>query len=171
MTLLVERGHVVRIRDRQTSDLDACVTALSIAHRIDSTLPWPVDPYRWLCPAHLLGAWIAETPKGTVAGHLGLLRADPAATDTPTAEVSRLFVTPGIRRDTVATRLLHHAQRWAARHGVAVRLRLGGRARNPTFATDEGRVATPWPPVREDRARPGCPAVPRSACELPHRLL
>jgi GNAT superfamily N-acetyltransferase len=113
----------VKIRDRQPTDLDQCVSALAIVHQSDGyPLKWPTDPCGWLCRPGFLHGWVAETDGAEVVGHVTLQRVTPpiAGNGSPapaTAEVSRLFVVPAARRQAVATGLLEHAQRWAAEHG------------------------------------------------------
>ncbi|MEV7228767.1 GNAT family N-acetyltransferase [Polymorphospora sp. NPDC051019] len=112
--------YEVVIRRREATDLDACVEALRAVHDADAyPLNWPTDPHRWLTPARLLRAWIAECPRGTIAGHVAVQRAPDATGNqmpSPGAELSRLYVTPAARRRGVATALLHRARSWAAEH-------------------------------------------------------
>jgi ribosomal protein S18 acetylase RimI-like enzyme len=68
---------------------------------------WPDDAATWLTPPGLIGAWVADID-GTVAGHAALVQpAIPlSATDEPSYELSRLFVSAAARRGGVAGALL-----------------------------------------------------------------
>ncbi|HEX5598519.1 MAG TPA: GNAT family N-acetyltransferase [Micromonosporaceae bacterium] len=109
----------MNIRGRRRADLERCTDVLAAVHHADAyPLNWPADPYGWLCPEGLLNAWIAENAGATVAGHLALVRLKPPvvsdlAASRPLAAVSRLFVAPTFRRQSVGRRLLAQAQEWA----------------------------------------------------------
>lgn len=140
-----DRGkvNVVKIRHRQPADLDQCVGALAVVHHIDGyPLNWPTDPHGWLCPPGTLQAWIAETASGAVVGHVAVQIGAPSITANesatpPTAEVSRLFVVPAARRQTVASELLQHAQQWAADHGFDLTLEVTDDQRSAAIALYE----------------------------------
>lgn len=133
----------MKIRDRQPADLDQCVEALAVVHHFDGyPLNWPADPHRWLCPMDTLHAWIAQADIGAVVGHVALQRVTPpnTADESPTqpiAEVSRLFVVPAARRQTIATGLLQHAQQWAADHGLHLTLEVTNDERSAAIALYE----------------------------------
>ncbi|MFJ8578474.1 GNAT family N-acetyltransferase [Micromonospora sp. NPDC093277] len=106
----------LRIRDRTAADLPHCVAILAAVHRLDHyPLNWPDDPQPWLSPANALHAWVAETARGHIVGHVAVHRVDSATAPAsmPTAEVSRLFVTPDARGCHVGSQLLTHAREWA----------------------------------------------------------
>jgi GNAT superfamily N-acetyltransferase len=126
----------VVIRTRHRADLDECVAALRAVHQADAyPLNWPADPHRWLAPPRLLQAWIAESPRGVIAGHVAVQQITEAAarnvTAEPSAELSRLFVTPAARRRSVASALLRQAVQWATDQGYQLTLNV----------TDEHRSA------------------------------
>lgn len=107
----------IRIRERTAADLSHCVAVLREVHRLDRyPLNWPADAERWLSPTNALHAWVAETERGSILGHVAVHRVcsatDPVSMST--AEVSRLFVAPGARGYSVGAQLLTHARRWAA---------------------------------------------------------
>ncbi|MEV0620510.1 GNAT family N-acetyltransferase [Nonomuraea sp. NPDC050404] len=90
----------MEIRDRTPLDLDACVKALAEVQAVDRyPVDWPSDPGRWLTPADLARAWIAEpVPQaGVVLGHVAL---------TEDLEITRLFVAPAARGGGLAARLI-----------------------------------------------------------------
>lgn len=114
--------HDVIVRARRTADLDQCVTALNAVHHADAyPLNWPSDPYAWLSPPRLITAWVAESPSGIITGHVAIQSAADTNTDTraghaplrPSAELSRLYVSPAARRRSIATILLRQACAWA----------------------------------------------------------
>jgi GNAT superfamily N-acetyltransferase len=116
-------GGPVWIRRREAADLDRCVQVLTAVHQTSGyPANWPADPGRWLTPDGIVCAWVAATPDVPVAGHL-ILRRPGAGTagERPgagaagdrTAEVSRLFVAPGARRQGAAQALLDQAIGWA----------------------------------------------------------
>ncbi|MGK5740498.1 GNAT family N-acetyltransferase [Micromonospora sp. URMC 103] len=136
---------ITTIRDRQPTDVPACVDVLAEVHRLDGyPLNWPADPKGWLRPAELLRAWVAEDEEGTVVGHVALHRTDgpptertdgpplenagepptfrPALEHESAAEVARLFVAPRARGHHVARRLLERVRQWAAGRGLALTL-------------------------------------------------
>ena len=105
------------VRDRRDDDLPACVRALRQTHLGDGyPTRWPADPAAWLTPPDLEAAWALERD-GEVAGHVCVVR----GTDQ-WAEVSRLFVAPGARRQGTGSALLATANSWAAARGYRRRL-------------------------------------------------
>lgn len=117
----------VSIRPRRPADLAACVAIIAETHRTSRyPVNWPADPERWLTPAGLLGAWVAELD-GVVVGHVALM----VATDAPagawaarvgrpvseTAEITRLCVAGAARRRSVGRRLLDLATAAAREEG------------------------------------------------------
>jgi GNAT superfamily N-acetyltransferase len=117
----------IRIRDRTAADLPHCVAVLREVHRLDRyPLNWPADPERWLSPSNALHAWVAETERGSILGHVAVHRVcsatDPSS--MPAAEVSRLFVAPAARGYNVGTQLLTHARRWATKHRLQLVLEI-----------------------------------------------
>jgi GNAT superfamily N-acetyltransferase len=117
----------IRIRDRTAADLPQCVAVLTEVHRLDGyPLNWPADPERWLSPSNALHAWVAETERGSILGHVAVHRVcsatDPAS--TPAAEGSRLFVAPAARGYNVGTQLLTHARQWAIKHRLQLILEI-----------------------------------------------
>jgi GNAT superfamily N-acetyltransferase len=115
----------VRIRRRRDADLGDCVSGLRAVHEADGyPMNWPADPGGWLTPPAMLRAWVAEIPRGVIAGHLALqhVAAGAGGSAQPCAEVARLFVTPAARRRSVATALLARAARWVGDHGYRLTL-------------------------------------------------
>src|SRR5271163_4350873 len=91
-------------RDRDESDVDACVEALRAVYETSGyPTNWPDDPAQWLRPPGILRAWVAATEDVPVAGHVILMQPLPGERS---AEVSRLFVVPAARRRGVASVLL-----------------------------------------------------------------
>jgi GNAT superfamily N-acetyltransferase len=137
--------HEVVIRIRQAADLDGCVEALRAVHNADSyPLNWPTDPHGWLTPPRLLQAWIAECPRGTLAGHVAIQltsHASESQTLSSYAELSRLYVTPAARRHCLATALLRQARSWAAAHHYQLTLNVADEHRSTAVAFYE---ATGW---------------------------
>ncbi|HEX5594920.1 MAG TPA: GNAT family N-acetyltransferase [Micromonosporaceae bacterium] len=137
--------HEVVIRIRQTADLDDCVEALRAVHNADAyPMNWPADPHGWLTPPRLLQAWIAESPRGSVVGHVAVQRL-PAASDSQAparhAELSRLYVTATARRRSVASALVRQAKLWAAGQGYDLTLYVTNEPRSAAVAFYE---ATGW---------------------------
>jgi GNAT superfamily N-acetyltransferase len=114
------------IRQRQDTDLDACVEALALVHRSDDyPTNWPTDPVRFLGGPSALSAWVAISRDPTVTtesvvGHLILHRA-PVETGR-LASVNRLFVTPAARGQKLGYRLLQQARDWAATEDYSLEL-------------------------------------------------
>lgn len=133
------------VRTRHATDLDECVEALRAVHNADAyPLNWPADPHGWLTPPRLLQAWIAEGPRGTVAGHVAVQRlSNTANSQAPArhAELSRLYVTPAARRHSVASRLVRQARSWAADQGYELTLNVTDEHRPAAVAFYE---ATGW---------------------------
>lgn len=96
------------IRRRRDTDLDACVAVLAQVHT-HSGYPhhWPDDPPRWLTPAGLSAAWVAEAD-GRIVGHAALCG----------SEVSRLYVAPAARGLGLGLRLLRTVEEAAAARGL-----------------------------------------------------
>jgi GNAT superfamily N-acetyltransferase len=136
----------VKFRARRETDLGNCVGGLRSVHDADGyPMNWPADPQGWLTPPGMLQAWVAEFPRGVIAGHLALLRVtapDPTdASARPYAEVTRLFVTPAARRRSVATALLDQAVRWVGGHGYQLTLNVVDERGSAAVAVYE---ATGW---------------------------
>jgi GNAT superfamily N-acetyltransferase len=114
------------IRARTPADLAGCVALLRTVHET-SGYPsrWPADPARWLTPASLIAAWVAEAD-GLITGHIALVAGMRAecllqATGRDPAElggISRLFVGPAARRQGTALALLEAATARAADRGL-----------------------------------------------------
>ena len=114
------------IRTRKPDDMAGCVTLLRAVHEA-SGYPsrWPDDPARWLTPARLVGAWVAEAD-GRITGHVALVqgvRAQCLLEVTGRAPdelggISRLFVSPAARRQGAARALLGVATARAAERGL-----------------------------------------------------
>ncbi|WP_341720800.1 GNAT family N-acetyltransferase [Micromonospora sp. FIMYZ51] len=126
------------VRDRDGSDLPACVEMLAEVHRSDSyPLNWPVEPYRWLSPPGLRHAWVAEADDAGLVGHLALHQVPATGDDQERAEVSRLFVAPAFRRHRVGIALLAQARRWATEHRIELILEVVDDRRSPAVALYE----------------------------------
>ncbi|SNS90868.1 Acetyltransferase (GNAT) domain-containing protein [Asanoa hainanensis] len=126
------------IRERRAVDLPGCVAALRAVHEADAyPLNWPADPVRWLDPPGLVAAWVAESPDGTITGHVAI----------QAGELSRLFVTPAARRQSVGTALVDHATAWAVERGIELTLEVTGRADAVAFY-----AATGWQHTHTTRA-------------------
>jgi GNAT superfamily N-acetyltransferase len=114
------------IRTRKPDHMAGCVTLLRTVHDV-SGYPsrWPDDPGRWLTPARLAGAWVAEAG-GRITGHVALVQGVRAqclleATGRVPDElgaISRLFVSPAARRQGTARALLEVATAQAAERGL-----------------------------------------------------
>lgn len=108
-----------RLRQREQSDLEACVELLWEVHRADGyPAHWPADPAAWLSPSRLEAAWVAVGTDGAVLGHVALftLARHPMrdicvdATGLPEqklAVLSRLLVAPAGRGAGMGTALIH----------------------------------------------------------------
>lgn len=107
--------QLIRIRNRETADIDLCVQALATVHRISGyPTNWPAEPARWLTPSGTVQAWVATATEMPIVGHV-ILRQLPASAGAEHAvEVSRLFVIPAARRQGIALDLLQKATDWAA---------------------------------------------------------
>jgi GNAT superfamily N-acetyltransferase len=131
----------VVIRVRRSVHMDQCVAALRSVHDLDHyPSNWPANPRDWLTPPRLLRAWIAEYPRGILAGHVALQRVEAETncrSGADWAELSRLFVTPAARRRSVATALLHHAVQWATKRGYQLTLSVTDRHRSAAVALYE----------------------------------
>jgi ribosomal protein S18 acetylase RimI-like enzyme len=125
-------GGTEAIRERRGDDLDACVELARVLRRGDGYPSFlPDDDFgRFLSPANLLGAYVADVD-GEVVGHVAMRTSSaPTATEVATralgveAErlgfVSRLMVHPSVRRRGVARRLLGTAAGELARLGRVV---------------------------------------------------
>jgi GNAT superfamily N-acetyltransferase len=106
------------VRRRRPGDLDGCVAALALVHRVDHyPLNWPADPHRWLRGPRPGPAWVAVD--ATIVGHVAVhpLPAPPGGPPArPVAEVGRLFVAPAARGSALGSALLDRVLRWAAAH-------------------------------------------------------
>jgi GNAT superfamily N-acetyltransferase len=120
----------VAVRERRPADLDDCVRVLRLTHEADSyPLNWPADPHRWLTPPGLLCAWVAERPRGVIAGHVALDGVGDCE-----AELSRLFVSPAARRRSVARLLLDRAVAWASARRLRLKLNVVDERRSAAVA-------------------------------------
>lgn len=115
--------QVIRIRNREAADIDLCVQALAAVHRTSGyPTNWPVDPAWWLTPPGTIEAWTARAGEMPIAGHMVLRQLPAGTTGEGAAEVSRLFVSPGARRQGIALALLQKAMNWAAANEVDLTL-------------------------------------------------
>jgi GNAT superfamily N-acetyltransferase len=114
------------LRTRTPEDLDGCVAVLRRVHETSGyPSSWPQDPGRWLVPAGLVAAWVAEDD-GRLAGHVGLIHGvrSPCllrATGRDAGElggIARLFVDPAARRKGLARALLDAAAGLARTRGL-----------------------------------------------------
>jgi GNAT superfamily N-acetyltransferase len=129
----------VRIRARRGADVAQCVGGLRAVHEADGyPMNWPADPAGWLTPPGLLQAWVAEIPRGVIAGHIAL---EEVTCGGEAAEVARFFVTPAARRHSVATALIAEAARWAGDHGYRLTLNVVDEHRSAAVAFYE---STGW---------------------------
>jgi GNAT superfamily N-acetyltransferase len=133
------------IRVRSTGDLDECVAVLAAVHAFDGyPMHWPADPLRWLNPLGLQQAWVAvDRPPNRGVGIVGhvLVRTDRFDADPSVAELGRLFVHPGVRRQGVGVQLLDHVRTWAAGHGLTLVLEVAAAGRSAAMDLYE---ATGW---------------------------
>jgi GNAT superfamily N-acetyltransferase len=113
------------IRTRKPGDMAGCVTLLRAVHEV-SGYPsrWPDDPARWLTPARLVAAWVADAG-GLINGHVALVRGVQAQcllqvtgrVPDQLGGITRLFVGPAARRQGTARALLEVAAAQAREHG------------------------------------------------------
>jgi GNAT superfamily N-acetyltransferase len=114
------------IRTRKPGDMAGCVTLLRAVHEV-SGYPsrWPEDPARWLTPARLMAAWVADAG-GLTNGHVALVRGVRAQcllrvtgrSADQLGGITRLFVGPAARRQGTARGLLEVATAHAREHGL-----------------------------------------------------
>ena len=155
---MAETEPRVELRERRTSDLEHCVSALRRVHDADGyPMAWPRDPVRWLSPARMLRGWVALARRGAgggadlgaerVVGHVLLLE-----TGTPgTVEIARLFVSPEGRGHGLGAALLDMACGWAGGQGQSVVLEVVAAEGSPAIALYErtgwrrtGTVTAEW---------------------------
>jgi GNAT superfamily N-acetyltransferase len=117
------RVPVITIRPRTVEDLPSCVAALHEVYEADAyPAVWPEDPARWLTPAKLVDARIAEADRAVV-GQVGIREStlpEPvyaAIGNIASISVTRLFVVPSRRRHGVGRRLLDAAVEIAEQRG------------------------------------------------------
>ncbi|PXX70772.1 ribosomal protein S18 acetylase RimI-like enzyme [Nocardia tenerifensis] len=125
---------MITVRPRTLEDLPACVAALRQVHAVDGyPVVWPQDPARWLTPAKLVDARVAEVG-GVVVGQVGIgASALPrpvrdAVPETALMSVIRLFVTPADRGCGVGRRLLDAAVEMVEQRGCRAVLDVESRA-------------------------------------------
>jgi GNAT superfamily N-acetyltransferase len=114
----------VLIREKTVQDTSACLDLLMQVHELDGYPPYlPKDVPAFITPDYEVAAWVAECD-GRVVGHVALHQAsvDPTldaaqrATGLPAERlvvISRLFITPTLRRAGVGRALLRHATKHA----------------------------------------------------------
>jgi GNAT superfamily N-acetyltransferase len=122
-------GEAAVIRCRIESDLPQAAAGLVTVHASDG---YPVEgvsePERWLTPAGMLRAWVAEIG-GDVVGHVAVSRPDGeeavdlwlrrSGSDTAAVAVlARLFVVPEARGQAVGAALTHAATAYAEAQGL-----------------------------------------------------
>ncbi|MFP5019732.1 GNAT family N-acetyltransferase [Pseudonocardia phyllosphaerae] len=129
-----------RIRRRIPTDLPACVDVLADVHATDRYPAfWPSEPASWLSPDDLVDAWVASVDDG-IAGHVALTGSDLVIDGwAPDALVSRLFVAPDRRRDSVGSLLLAHVRDHARRTGRTLGLEVAELGARPAVALYEQR--------------------------------
>jgi len=102
------------IRTRELADLDGCVAALASVHESGGyPTNWPADPARWLTPSGTINGWVAAC-EGSIVGHAVLRFPSFSTVSQSAVELSRLFVTPEVRRKGIAAALMQATMRWAA---------------------------------------------------------
>jgi GNAT superfamily N-acetyltransferase len=117
------------IRPRRDDDLEKTVSVLAAVHASDGYPElWPSNPSRWLTPATLIAAWVAERA-GDLIGHTVLCTAYGNAAAELWSEgtglaveqlgvVAKLFVVTPSRRHRLGERLLETACEEAQRRGL-----------------------------------------------------
>jgi GNAT superfamily N-acetyltransferase len=120
----------VEIRVREDGDLDGCVELTRVVHDADR---YPIvidnDVASFLSSRRLIVAWVAAL-SGRVVGHVALHRGSSSPMASMVVEtlgvepdrigvVSRLMVSPTLRRSGVGRRLLQTAAGEAIRRGLA----------------------------------------------------
>lgn len=114
---------MIDVRPRAAEDLPACVAALREVHAADGyPSAWPEDPARWLTPAKLVDARVAEVD-GVVVGQVGIGGSvlpgvfRDVVPGVALMSVIRLFVAPSNQRGGVGRRLLDAAVEMAGQRG------------------------------------------------------
>jgi GNAT superfamily N-acetyltransferase len=120
----------VSVRHRAEADIDACV-AIAAAVQVDSGYPHPsvTDLRSFVAPGYATAAWVAvdAARSGEVVGHVALhprgsdqMQAvvRTAVGDAPFSVISRLFVSPTLRRAGAGRLLLETATRDAIARGL-----------------------------------------------------
>lgn len=115
----------LRVRERQQSDVEACIDLLWRVHKRDSyPARWPNHPEGWLTPSRQEHAWVATGSGSIVVAHAAMfsLARHPmseicvAATNLPEprlAVLSRLLVDPTMRGRGLARALIQAAENQA----------------------------------------------------------
>jgi GNAT superfamily N-acetyltransferase len=117
------------VRPRGDGDVEACVRVLDAVHHEDGyPLHRPADPVRFLSPAALLAAWVAEAG-GAVVGHVALCAGtedesavvwarETGLTPSQFASLKRFFVAPAARGAGLGGALLDAACAEATGRGL-----------------------------------------------------
>ena len=125
----VRDDDAVEVRVREDGDLEGCVELTRVVHDIDRyPLVLHANVAAFLSSRRLLVAWVVRLG-GRVVGHVALHRGSSSPVASMVAEsvgvepdrigvVSRLMVSPSLRRSGVGRRLLRTAAAEAIRRGL-----------------------------------------------------
>jgi ribosomal protein S18 acetylase RimI-like enzyme len=120
---------VIEVRARDNSDLEGCIALTRVVHDVDRyPLILQANIGDFLASPRLVAAWVARRG-GLIVGHVALHRGSSRAMASMVSEalsvepdgigvVSRLMVSPSVRRSGVGRRLLDTAASAAARRGL-----------------------------------------------------
>jgi GNAT superfamily N-acetyltransferase len=138
----------MRVREREDSDLAACVQVLAAVYEFDRyPTTWPADPAAWLTPRNMAQAWVAA--QNEIVGHV--LVQTGGSLPGRIALIGRLCVAPSARGLGLGAALLERATSWGLQRGFELMLEVTADDRSPAIALYERagwrRVETvmaPW---------------------------
>jgi GNAT superfamily N-acetyltransferase len=119
----------IEVRVRESGDLEGCIALTRVVHDVDRyPLVLQDDVGHFLASPRLIAAWVAQLG-GQIVGHIALQRGSSNAMASMVSEalsvepdcigvVSRLMVSPSVRRSGVGRRLLGTAAGEAVRRGL-----------------------------------------------------